>query len=649
MQRQHLHLAGAAILLLAFACAVYAPGLWGPFVFDDLSNILQVSGVRIDDLSLESLHQAWNARQFDALIGRPIAMLSFALNYYFTGFDVFYFKVTNLLIHLLVGISLYALVLRLLRRDRAANPYCPYQEHHLSWLALAITGVWLLHPLNLTSVLYVVQRMTSLAALFTVLGLLGYCLGREQIIQGKRLGMLTALASLAGFGLLGVLCKENAVLVLPLAVLIEIAFYRFTAHPTLATFFHRTWFGFVLVPLVLACTVILVQHERWFGPGAYQLRDFTLEERVLTQGRVIWFYLRLILLPDISRMGLYHDDFPLSQGLTDPVTTLISFIGIAGLIAAAVVARARFPVFFFAIGWFLIGHSLESTVFPLEMIHEHRNYLPQLGILFAVVYFVGAPYAALRRSQRWRLSFIGLFAALLAVTTVSRSLQWQDASTLYAREVLNHPESARAHTMLGVWAHQWGRNELARAQLELACALAPQRVENIIRLVQHVYTVEGRVPAEMLEQLRDRLAHGLVTDVALWVYEPLLQISRKDAHWHDQFIELYTLALSRPDIRFKKMRYEAGYRLLAENHAYRGRIALALKYYERARALHPRPYYDIMIAQLYADNACYDEAEERISRLRARRADIDESDRAQLHAVEKLLAQANSGKARCTL
>lgn len=638
----------AATTLLAGAALVYAPGLRGPFVFDDATNILHIPGVRLTELTLESLYQAWHSRG-DALIGRPIAMVSFALNYYFTEFDVFYFKLTNVVIHLSVGAGLFVLTLMLLRRLRLLDARFLYRDDHLPWLAMAIAGVWLLHPLNLTSVLYVVQRMTSLSALCTVLGLLGYCYGREQIINGERRGLAVVPASVAVFGLLGVLCKENALLVLPLAILLELAFYRFAAHPDLRSAFRAVWFGLLLLPLILAGAVFLVQHERWFGAPAYHLREFTLEERLLTQARVIWFYLRLILLPDIARMGLYHDDFPLSHGLLEPPTTLLSILGIAGLVLAAVAARLRFPVAFFAIGWYLVGHSMESTVLPLEMIHEHRNYLPQYGILFALVYVVGAPSARLTRTLRWRLGFIALYGLLLAGGTYARSLQWQDPISLFTREVINHPQSARSHTMLGAWAHKWGYNDTARKHLAIASDLTPNEAGHLIRLVQHVYVVDGAVPEPLLLELRHRLQHGLVDDVALWTFEPLLKISRDDPKWHDIFVDLYTLAVSRPDLNFGHRRYAAAYRLLGESHEARGRSEKALEYFEKARRLWHHPRIELDLAELYIRHACYGRAEAMIAAVHTGHRELAPAYRERLRELEAQMNNERETAARCAL
>ncbi|MCZ7654258.1 MAG: hypothetical protein M5R42_08160 [Rhodocyclaceae bacterium] len=127
---------------------------------------------------------------------------------------------------------------------------------------------------------------------------------------------------------------------------------------------------------------LAVPAGQWLWAG-YALRDFSAVERMLTEGRVLWFYLGLILFPRLEALGLYHDDIAVSTGLIAPWTTLLALVGLFGLIWLAWRLRLRMPLTAFGLAWFLIGHGLESTFLPLEIAHEHRNYVPLFGILLA--------------------------------------------------------------------------------------------------------------------------------------------------------------------------------------------------------------------------------------------------------------------------
>jgi tetratricopeptide (TPR) repeat protein len=118
----------------------------------------------------------------------------------------------------------------------------------------------------------------------------------------------------------------------------------------------------------------------------YQKWDFTLTERVLTQFRVVLFYLTLLIYPHPSRLNLDHD-FSLSKGIFDPSTTLISILIVIGIMGYSVWVAKKRPLISFCILWYFGNLVIESSIFPLEMAFEHRLYLPMIGpvVLFVVL------------------------------------------------------------------------------------------------------------------------------------------------------------------------------------------------------------------------------------------------------------------------
>ncbi len=185
----------AAICLLTIA--IYVPGLSGDYMFDDMPNLLHNAQLNIETLDTESIQGA-ALSSGSGKLRRPVSMFSFALNRYFFGLGPYSHKVINLLIHLLTGIGLYFLSRRLIHSYRLyRNP--ALSDKAMQWIPVVVTGLWLVHPLNLTPVLYIVQRMTSLAALFTVLGLCLYMTGRMRLATGKS-GLPLILTGLLLFG-----------------------------------------------------------------------------------------------------------------------------------------------------------------------------------------------------------------------------------------------------------------------------------------------------------------------------------------------------------------------------------------------------------------------------------------------------------------
>lgn len=432
----------AGSLVLAFFC--YSPGLYGGFLFDDIINIVENPLLQIRAFDAESIGAAAFSMR-EGISGRPVSMLSFALNHYFLGPGPYGYKLVNLLIHLLNGAAVYlltSLVLEAWRRHHA-----PERERgYLRGVALAVAAAWLLHPLNLTGVLYAVQRMTSLSALFSLLGLSAYLYGRLRQSDGKS-GWGWILAAFFLFTPLALLSKENGALLPAFMLLAEAVLLNFGMPDRRARLALIGLFAVVVIVPAVAFALYTLWQPGWLLAG-YGIRDFTLPERLMTEPRVLWFYLRLILVPDITQMGLYHDDIAVSRGLLTPFSTLFAGLGVLALAVAAFLFRRRYPIAAFGILFFLLGHSIESSVIPLEIAHEHRNYLPMFGILLGL-FHAGLSPAWSADTLRLRRVLAGVFVLFLAGVTALRATQWADPYGLVLMEVRHHPDSVRANTEAG--------------------------------------------------------------------------------------------------------------------------------------------------------------------------------------------------------
>lgn len=414
--------------------AIYWAGLKGGFFFDDAANILDVEALQIDKLSVESLHQAWDSGVAGPA-GRPIAQLSFALNYYFSGFNPFAFKATNLAIHLINGFLVYLIARRLV-----ATPL----------LALIACALWLLQPIQLTSVLYVVQRMTSLSTLFVLTGFASHLMGRTR--TGVRAWLWLGLAWLVCWPL-AFLSKETGAIFPLFIVAWELIVRRrevgYLDKPA------RLLASIVGFGLVTGLVISISPAGKWLWAG-YELRSFTLVERILTEGRVLWFYLSLIVFPRLGAFSLFHDDILVSTSLFSPWTTLLSWVGVIGLVWGAWRMRNQAPLLSFGIAWFLIGHCLESTVLPLEIAHEHRNYLPSFGVILVEVCALGN---LLGRPEWRKVLGLSLALALVGYYALITELRAQ----LYGNEVRRTQLEAEFHPMSARTQYEAGRELLIYA------------------------------------------------------------------------------------------------------------------------------------------------------------------------------------------
>jgi len=427
--------------LLSFIAFLYAPGLWGDFEFDDLGNIVENQALHVSSLNIDQLRSA--AFSGDAgPTGRPITLLTFALNIFFFGMQPFYFKLVNLLIHL-ANVALVAVFSSLLlRRVYKLNTSTSL------FAGLAVAAMWGGHPLNLTSVLYIVQRMTSLSSLFGFVAL-GLYAWMRQDAQGT-IGIWRVRLVISGILLslvLSLLCKESGVLFILIILWVELCIFEFRMNGNILRIGNFSVRSLVaIVVSVLGLVVALWIVPPMISPSAFVQRDFTLIERVLTESRVIFMYLGMIFYPTLSGLSLYHDDFLISRSLFDPIQTFVSSAALLMILLSMVLLWNRCRMLVFAFGWFFIAHILESTVFSLELVHEHRNYFASIGFFLL---FVGWVIKLRGRAKLFLIVLGGGLFLLYSFVTYNRSVVWSNLVDHAAFEAAMHPNSDRANYQMG--------------------------------------------------------------------------------------------------------------------------------------------------------------------------------------------------------
>jgi len=369
-------------------------------------------------------------------------MFTFAINSYLFGNNPYLLKLINILIHILNRILLFAatwLIFSSFYSDKGktqnTNPYIP---------SLLVAAIWLLHPLNVSTVLYISQRMVLLSAFFTLLGIVFYCLARSS--HSKQKSILYLLSTFIICWPLATLSKENGALLPAYLFLIECFFFKFKTNQI-----HRhvliTIFSTLVIIPAIAALIFLPAIIDWVTP-AYEFRAFTLSERVFTEGRAIWLYISFIFLPITSRMGLFHDDFIISSSITDPITTLFSIVGLILLLLTSISLRKKLPVISWGILFFLTGHALESTIIPLEPVYEHRNYLASIGLLIPFCYYLSKLSIVFKSPEK--LAYITLpIIIVLGVLTMERASYWGHPFLFFSMEADNHLQSPQANYEMG--------------------------------------------------------------------------------------------------------------------------------------------------------------------------------------------------------
>lgn len=506
MPAEKFHHVRVAWLLLAAALlltvVVYWPSLNGGYVFDDYPNIVQNRDVHVSTLDWKSLRRAALSSPSPLLV-RPIAMLSFGVDWYIGGGDPRQMRAVNLAIHVLNGLLLFALLRRI---TRVAIKNVPRDRAEL--LAALVAAAWLLAPINFTAVGYVVQRMESLCQVFVLAGLLGYVTARTRMAAGRP-GFAAAAAAVAIGTALGALCKESALLLPLYAFLLEWSVFDFRGSGPLR---DRRLLAFYAFVLVIPGTIALVWAlSRVLHDGAWASRPFTLEERLLTEPRVLIDYVRWSLLPTPNSLALYHDQIAPSKGWLDPATSLTSIAALLTAAGGAAWLRTARPLAALGIGWFLAAHLLTATIIPLELVFEHRNYFASIG-LYLAVFSLLMPAASSRMAVARATTCVALLALFATVSWV-RAKDWSNPVAFAMSEAEKNPNSPRTAYELGrtyVVLSQYRADSpfVARAYSALERAAAMPGSNALAD--QGVLMLSGRLrqpaPAGSWKRLQDKLA-----------------------------------------------------------------------------------------------------------------------------------------------
>lgn len=487
-KRPSLWFAMAIAIITAF---VYWPGLSGPFLFDDFPAVVDNAGVHPANLSMVSLWKA--AWSFDpGGAGRPLAMASFALNYGLDGLEPWGFKLGGLLVHLCNTVFVYFLCVRLLQLAKIGGG-------HQRQVAFAVTLLWAIHPLQISTVLYVVQRMETLSLTFVLAALLAYLSGRQRQVEGRR-GWPWILVCVP-LVMLGLASKETALLFPVYALAIELTIFNFSAGTVRTQRALRLLYVAGCVVALLLFVAIVVPH--YAVADAYVIRSFDAGERVLTQLRVLPMYLGQVLWPVPGAMTFYYDDYAHSTSLLSPITTLVGGVFLVLLLVAALFLRKRAPLFSLGVLWFLGAHAITSNVIALELVFEHRNYFALLGVLLALADLV----FRIPVRDGPGVKYVAVIALLIGVGLLGllRAATWGDRLLLASEFVSLNQRSARAAHELGVLYYEMSDG----SQDSPFYSFAKSEFEREAKLPS------ASILAEQALILMDA-GHGLPVDARLW-------------------------------------------------------------------------------------------------------------------------------------
>jgi tetratricopeptide (TPR) repeat protein len=444
--------AAPTLVVLLAAAAAYANSLDVPFAFDD-QHLLERRELHARSLAPSELAPA--ARGFP--LHRWLAFVTFAANHAVGGLDPAGYHAVNLAIHLAVAAAFMWVARALLARIAVGD------ERRRRTAAAVAALLFAVHPVQTMAVTYVIQRMTSLGALFA-LASVGLWL-RARATGALRAAPALGAALLAS---LAVSCKESYAVLPALILLLE-----WVCGFDLAASVRRhavAWVG----GLGLAVLALAVAAWSYWPALSDPLPDYALPlgDRLLTQPRVLWHYLSLLAVPLPSRLHLDYA-WPVSTGLLSPATTLPALLGLLALVAAAVAVRRRAPLATLAVGWFVVALSIEQSVLPIDLVFEHRLYFSGLGFFLLAGWAAASFRSGSRPVGAWAAVPV---ATLLALGTHARNEVWRDPARLYTDEAAAGPGRSRSLVNAGRELIRQGKLDDAERVLRRALALDPTEV-----------------------------------------------------------------------------------------------------------------------------------------------------------------------------
>jgi hypothetical protein len=433
----------ALVLLVIVTAGVYSNTLNNSFQLDDKPVIWDNPHIFMREISLENLYNAAFNSEFYGQ--RPVALVTFALNYYFHELNLPGYHITNIFIHIATGLFLYFLLKATLSLPTLRDKFDRQGPVIISFIAAAI---WLLHPLQTQSVNYLMQRMNSMSAMFYILAMLLYVKGRQTTgTKNKRFLFGGCLFSF----ILALGSKELAATLPVFLFLYE--WYFLQDLRSIRSPSKRQLFMLAFALLVFAGLVFFNVSGHLMTSlltNKIFIREYTPWERVLTETRVVLVYISLIFFPHLGRLNLEYD-FPISYSPATPPVTLLAIAVIVGMALVAVFIAKRQRLYSFCIIWFLGNLVIESSFVPLELVFEHRTYLPSTFFLLLAVVPL---YRLLFKNRKLFYTICTVILVILPILTYERNKVWKDVITLQLDSLKKSPNKYRVHWNL---AHEYGR------------------------------------------------------------------------------------------------------------------------------------------------------------------------------------------------
>lgn len=477
-KKTNVHLA----LIALAGIIVYSNTIHNPFLFDDPVFVTNNPALKnfsffFDPAKVKEISQQYLPALDSYFKTRYITFLTFAVNYAIHGNNVPGYHFVNIAFHIFNAFLLYALMALIYKTPLLARIL---SEEYKALTKLFTALLFVCHPVQTQAVTYLWQRSTSLATLFYLASVVLYVRCRLSSVESSEPpGAMRLRASFLKPLVYYIAALLSAVLAMKTK---EIAFTLPVAIAACEFLFFRSRLAnrlLYLLPVFLTMSIIplsILGMETSFknllgdvSSSTRVMSDISRWDYLLTQFSVVTTYLRLIFWPANQNVDY---DYPVFRSFFTPEVSL-SFLVLLALFGTGIYLWARFRekapqtrLISFGIFWFFITLSVESSIIPIiDVIFEHRVYLPSVGIFIAsvTVLFLFSERLKPRFNHALNLTAIVLSAAVLIFSFAAhqRNLVWGSEVSLWEDNALKSPRKSRVLNNLGV-AYQ-KNNELQKA------------------------------------------------------------------------------------------------------------------------------------------------------------------------------------------
>lgn len=436
--------------LLVFACLIllgliiYSNNYQVTWYFDDSHNIIANENIYAFTDPLKIL-----------LLPRGPALLSFALNYWVHGETLFGYHLFNNLIHVTASCVVYLLLKRVSDGSRI--------------FAFVGALIFLSHPIQTQAVTYIVQRMASLAAMFAFFSLYCFVRGREALAEGLLFASPRHICwylSMSVFCLLAIMTKQNTAF-LPVGMYV---FGRYFLDSIQGWSRQRsvTYLSpFVVLPFVIAGPVLIIPMLRGvplheitsMGAGISPVRYFVSEWKVLL------VYIRLLFVPFGQTLDYAY---PLVSELLS-VTTLLCGSILLALLYVAYRMRRSAKYVSFAIVWFFLSLAIESSFIPLDLLFEHRLYVPMFGFAVICTWLIWQI-----PKENFRMIIVTLLIVVYSLLTFQRNSLWANPIAFNEDNLRKAPHNERIYLNLSRLYMEAKRYQEAEKLLKVGLSINPR-------------------------------------------------------------------------------------------------------------------------------------------------------------------------------